>query len=1104
MTNKNYLLDKEFLKQLDNDRNRVVSVKLIAMDFDENPLEEILGQVTSGSINIDGTSAVRRTCSLSLVANELNIHEYYWGIKSKFKVYIGLKNRINEDYPEIIWFNQGTYIITSFNTSQAVNSWTVSISGKDKMCLLNGDLGGSLTAISVDFGQETIITEDGSYVKNKLLIKDIIREGVHEYAREPYHNIIINDLDEAALELMEYRGTTPLYLAVESTTGEITNQTLNGDTTYYLTANQQIKVSALTNEQLDHRIDLNFEQQFSYEKRNLTASTYKKNTYYYYDNDLNEFEFATGDFDSNEIYYEKVFKNKNNYSPTKLYRTAAEVGGSLYYTIIKAEYGDVVGYRLTTLTYAGDLIGNVGEAFTSCCLDKIKNMLGDYEYFYNLDGQFIWQRKPTYINVSWNNLEQGWDEADKEHGESAAYTSSISYSFENSNLVTAFTNSPDLLNVKNDYSIFGEKTLQSGQTVPVHIRYAIDKKPTYYRDYNGIIWTTEPLPDEIIRDIAAELAQRELNQRINVWAKQEMPKNADGTPKLSDDWWDILDWAEYYKQLTGHYPEGNMNLYRTSTTTLDVKSLFPGSGVAWNPNSQIFLFDIVDNKLYYVGHNPSCSHAYQYFVNEYAYFAQQGKEYHSYFYKPQLPEAVITEEYDRIYTTIAAEANKVVDWREIIYRMAWDYMHYSMNDINCYERVTESMNQEKLNNGEYFYSTYKYLKAYTYDEDQTYYTYNSSNKSYTKVTSTLSQKEINKGIYFYRQEQMEYKPCITYDANGNATPMRYNANLTYYTYTSYLERFIQNNLSYYPTGVTGYEQYYTDIISFWRELYDPEYLGTFNVASPTKSKYEKEGSKYYWFKNQEGQKYNANAVYYYQDLYGNWRAKKQLAESDFINNKKNYFLPIQGKNNYSGTNKDYIYQSAASGRVYYTKTLTEYYGAKDTYPYWARAIFEMPEKMNFWFDFLDTDGDLQKYSIPMIGDRPKAENNTDIKAVYYRETPNVIFVNTDAEKADLKETQKGYTFISLNNNINHLFTISAQGQSCKDKLNTLLYQYAICAESISITAIPIYYLEPNTRIFVTDLESGINGEYIVQRISYQLSYNGTMNITATKAVDKIY
>jgi hypothetical protein len=37
-------------------------------------------------------------------------------------------------------------------------------------------------------------------------------------------------------------------------------------------------------------------------------------------------------------------------------------------------------------------------------LDKIKNMLGDYEYFYDLDGRFVWQRKKTYINVSWNNI----------------------------------------------------------------------------------------------------------------------------------------------------------------------------------------------------------------------------------------------------------------------------------------------------------------------------------------------------------------------------------------------------------------------------------------------------------------------------------------------------------------------------------------------------------------------------------------------------------------------------------------------------------------------------------------------------------------------------
>jgi hypothetical protein len=81
------------------------------------PLEQIEGKVTSGSINIDGASAIRRTCSLSLVAKDLNINEIYWGLQNKFKLEIGIKNFIDEDYPDIIWFPQGIYVITGFNTT---------------------------------------------------------------------------------------------------------------------------------------------------------------------------------------------------------------------------------------------------------------------------------------------------------------------------------------------------------------------------------------------------------------------------------------------------------------------------------------------------------------------------------------------------------------------------------------------------------------------------------------------------------------------------------------------------------------------------------------------------------------------------------------------------------------------------------------------------------------------------------------------------------------------------------------------------------------------------------------------------------------------------
>jgi hypothetical protein len=40
------------------------------------------------------------------------------------------------------------------------------------------------------------------------------------------------------------------------------------------------------------------------------------------------------------------------------------------------------------LVYAGELVSSIGETITSI-LDKIKNMLGEYEYFYDLDGRFI-------------------------------------------------------------------------------------------------------------------------------------------------------------------------------------------------------------------------------------------------------------------------------------------------------------------------------------------------------------------------------------------------------------------------------------------------------------------------------------------------------------------------------------------------------------------------------------------------------------------------------------------------------------------------------------------------------------------------------------------
>jgi hypothetical protein len=38
------------------------------------------------------------------VAENIKINDFYWGLKNKFKLEVGLKNNINRLYGDIVWF----------------------------------------------------------------------------------------------------------------------------------------------------------------------------------------------------------------------------------------------------------------------------------------------------------------------------------------------------------------------------------------------------------------------------------------------------------------------------------------------------------------------------------------------------------------------------------------------------------------------------------------------------------------------------------------------------------------------------------------------------------------------------------------------------------------------------------------------------------------------------------------------------------------------------------------------------------------------------------------------------------------------------------------
>jgi len=54
-----------------------------------------------------------------------------------------------------------------------------------------------------------------------------------------------------------------------------------------------------------------------------------------------------------------------------------------------------MGYMITPLTYPGELVFNAGAKITDA-LDAIVKTLGNYTYYYDLDGNFVFEHKNEF------------------------------------------------------------------------------------------------------------------------------------------------------------------------------------------------------------------------------------------------------------------------------------------------------------------------------------------------------------------------------------------------------------------------------------------------------------------------------------------------------------------------------------------------------------------------------------------------------------------------------------------------------------------------------------------------------------------------------------
>lgn len=420
-----YLNDKEFLKLVDQARHKEQFIRIFVLNFNtEEVITSIEGKSTGGSINVSGTSSLRRSGSCSIIVDPIGIEgtgcplqygnileiQNLLSLNKKVRIETGYWNNIEKEFGyqgdgreyysdyDIIWLPLGVYIIKNASVSENSSGMNISLTLNDKSAQLNGTCGGIIPAGTVFSEIETLSADGLSRTIEYPLIKDIVRFLVVEFGGESPDNIIIEDIPDTARKVLKWNGTESVYL--------------------YEGIGGQNKVLS-TNAELA--------------------------------NCGNKEEF---------------------------------------------KHGQNIGFQQVPFIYPGKLECNAGEAVSSV-LDKIKNTLGNFEWFYDVFGRFHFQAQKNYLNTDPTSDIKEYTSADYL---SVANVAAPAYSFTDRTLLSSISVAPQYDNIKNDFLVWGTAKTVTGGDKPIRYRLAIDTKPSVrtnamsaivYKDYRSC-WVVVP------------------------------------------------------------------------------------------------------------------------------------------------------------------------------------------------------------------------------------------------------------------------------------------------------------------------------------------------------------------------------------------------------------------------------------------------------------------------------------------------------------------------------------------------------------------------------------------------------------------------------------
>ena len=1028
-----YLNDTDFLDELYGSPIPEQYFKITILDWQERPLKEIQGLVTGGNLNLDGKSALRRTCTLSAyvdieTANVTEVNNLF-SLNKKMYLEIGLKNTTYDKYKqyETIWFPQGLFIMCSVNISHNTQGSNINLTLKDKMCLLNGDVAGCLPS-TIEFDKYDTHTADGQWVTLRPTIVQIIRELVNHWGGEQLGKIYINDLDTRVKQVMKWTGSKPVYLSNYDKDGNSENVQLS----------------------------------------------------------MNRSIFTSND------------------------------------TVREYFYGDDIGYILTDFTYPGELISNAGETICSI-LDKIKNTLGNYEYFYDIDGNFVFQEIKNYLNTT-KATQVEKEFLDRLYNDSSNYLLKISegkraFTFTNNNLITSFTNTPQYNRIKNDFIVWGIRKNANGNDVPIRYRLVIDKRPEVGNTYPCFIY--EDPEDGLTK----------LKKPVEYQSKDNFPAIGSVTTFYLDKSSGIIyKWAGSEK--------GYVALSGETVTTFKKRKDFPEKG-----EPDIIYFAEEENEQYIWGLDKQSGHYKKIEEDRKAFIEDMNKQIKN--KEDELAalkeeaEPIINTQYELQQNSLTAEVQIDAQQTEILerekeiadYEDAIKAHNADINEINnimldTIEEITgnrnwkdtlgqygkgniDLWNRPQVDNGDGTISTVRSLGFY--DEDVNSVNYGKEILAPTVVGNVIVSDDEAIEHYYKTGEYFGVFNTID-ESNIYAEELHIQQAVLYSKIEVGTQTYLIKDIMH--GDVLSQKQ---KLVAGIQSALDEKVLELAKEkAALTMLKAQKDKIDDDLEKVNEQVKELSDRINKVKEEIKDLKKQKDDGLLQLDSDQYEY-IKIDPVNFTNYTTTDWRTELYLKGvqadplgtdsNVYYAELDAEWPKLFDfnTNTY-HNEVTQDYTSIDYYLDFLDTNAAVGAFSVDNIGRRTLVITDNSVNCIFEPYTPDVVLIENGQEDTGTKRKEaqdRNLKFCQVDSTLYSQLTTGGTHNSAYEVVKDLLYQYTSYNENITIQSLPMFHLEPNIRIGVNDIESNIYGDYMISTISIPLNVAGTMSINATRALEKI-